>query len=116
MLSRSRMPGAYVYPAPWSPRPHTPVSVGSRAFTYDGNGNLTSDGVKTLSWSHDNRLVWAQVGASNTFFYYGPDGARAKKISPLGTTRYFGPEAEEKGGVFTRYPPCRRRRESSVYF
>ena len=27
-----------------------------------------------------------------------------KKISPLGTTRYFGPEAEEKGGVFTRYP------------
>jgi RHS repeat-associated protein len=38
------------------------------------------------------------------YFSYGPDGARVKKISPLGTTRYFGPEAEEKGGVFTRYP------------
>jgi RHS repeat-associated protein len=98
------MAGTYVYPAPWSPRPHTPVSVGSRAFTYDGNGNLTSDGVKTLTWSHDNRLVWAVIGSSNTFFYYGPDGARVKKISPLGTTSYFGPEAEEKGGVFTRYP------------
>jgi hypothetical protein len=35
MLSRSRM-GAYAYPSPWSPRPHTPVSVGSRAFTYGG--------------------------------------------------------------------------------
>jgi RHS repeat-associated protein len=104
MLSRSRMAGTYAYAAPWSPRPHTPVSVGARAFTYDGNGNLISDGVKTLSWSHDNRLVWAVIGGSNTFFYYGPDGARAKKISPLGTTRYFGAEAEEKGGVFTRYP------------
>ena len=38
------------------------------------------------------------------YFSYGPDGARARKISALGTTRYFGPEAEEKGGVFTRYP------------
>jgi RHS repeat-associated protein len=27
-----------------------------------------------------------------------------KKVSPLGTTRYFGAEAEEKGGVYTRYP------------
>jgi RHS repeat-associated protein len=106
MLSRSRVAGTYVYPAAWSyaPRPHTPLSVGSRAFTYDANGNLISDGVKTLTWSPDNRLVWAVTGASNTFFYYGPDGARAKKISPLGTTRYFGAEAEEKAGVFTRYP------------
>jgi RHS repeat-associated protein len=35
---------------------------------------------------------------------YGPDGARARKTSTLGTTRYFGAEAEEKGGVYTRYP------------
>jgi RHS repeat-associated protein len=104
MLSRTRMPGAYVYPAPWSPRPHTPVSVGARAFTYDANGNMISDGVKTLTWSPDNRLVWAQIGAAYTNFQYGPDGARAKKVSALGTTRYFGAEAEEKGGVFTRYP------------
>ena len=27
-----------------------------------------------------------------------------KKVSNLGTTRYFGAEAEEKGGVYTRYP------------
>ena len=56
MLSRSRMLGAYVYPAPLSPRPHTPVSVGDRPFTYDANGNLISDGKKTLTWSLDNRL------------------------------------------------------------
>jgi RHS repeat-associated protein len=65
---------------------------------------MISDGVKTLTWSPDNRLVWAQLGAAYTNFQYGPDGARAKKVSPLGTTRYFGPEAEEKGGVYARYP------------
>jgi RHS repeat-associated protein len=43
-------------------------------------------------------------GGQTTSFAYGPDGARSKKISALGTTRYFGPEAEEKDGVFTRYP------------
>jgi RHS repeat-associated protein len=104
MLSRTRMPGAYTYPAPWSPRPHTPLSVGARAFTYDANGNMISDGVKTLTWSPDNRLVWAQIGAAYTNFQYGPDGARVKKVSPFGTTRYFGAEADEKGGVYTRYP------------
>jgi RHS repeat-associated protein len=104
MLSRTRMPGAYVYPAGTSARPHTPTSVSGRAFTYDLNGNLLTDGQKTLTWSLDNRLVWAQVGTAYTSFLYGPDGARAKKVSALGTTRYFGAEAEEKGGVYTRYP------------
>jgi RHS repeat-associated protein len=104
MLSRTRMPGSYVYPAGTAARPHTPTSVSGRAFTYDLNGNLLTDGQKTLTWSLDNRLVWAQVGTAYTSFLYGPDGARAKKVSALGTTRYFGAEAEEKGGVYTRYP------------
>jgi RHS repeat-associated protein len=104
MLSRTRMAGAYVYPAGNAARPHTPTSVGGRAFTYDANGNLTSDGLKSLVWSYDNRLVWATVGGANTSFHYGPDGARVRKVSALGTTRYFGAEAEEKAGVYTRYP------------
>jgi RHS repeat-associated protein len=104
MLSRTRMPGAYVYPAGTSARPHTPISVSGRAFTYDLNGNLTSDGLKTLSWDSGNRLASVVKGGQTTSFLYGPDGARAKKVSALGTTRYFGAEAEEKGGVYTRYP------------
>jgi RHS repeat-associated protein len=104
MLSRSRMPGAYVYPAGTSARPHTPLSVAGRPFSYDANGNLTADGLKTLAWSNDNRLSSVVKGGQTTSFLYGPDGARAKKVSALGTTRYFGPEAEEKGGLYTRYP------------
>jgi RHS repeat-associated protein len=104
MLSRTRMPGSYVYPAGTSARPHTPTSVSGRAFTYDLNGNLTSDGLKTLAWDSGNRLSSVVKGGAATSFLYGPNGARAKKISALGTTRYFGAEAEEKGGLYTRYP------------
>ena len=107
MLSRTRNPGAYVYPGGTSPRPHAPLSVGARNYTYDPNGNMLSDGTKSLLWSYDNRLIWATIGSTYVNFAYGPDGSRARKTvtGPLAsTTRYFGAEAEEKGGVYTRYP------------
>jgi RHS repeat-associated protein len=60
--------------------------------------------LKTLAWDSGNRLSSVVKGGAATSFLYGPDGARVKKVSSLGTTRYFGAEAEEKGGVYTRYP------------
>lgn len=115
MLSRSRNPGGafasggtapflYIYPAGTAARPHAPLSVAGRAFTYDANGNTLTDGIRTYTWSNDNRLVSVVRGGQTVSFLYGPDGARSKKTSNLGSTRYFGAEAEEKGGVFTRYP------------
>jgi RHS repeat-associated protein len=115
MLSRTRNPGgafaaggtapyAYGYPAGTALRPHTPTSVAGRAFTYDANGNLTTDGLKTLAWSNDNRMASVAIGVNTVTMLYGPDGSRTKKSSNLGATRYFGAEAEEKGGVYTRYP------------
>jgi RHS repeat-associated protein len=104
MLSRTRMPGAYTYPSGTSARPHAPLSVGARSYAYDANGNTTNDGQRSYVWTPDNRLASLVMGGQTTTFAYGPDGARVKKISSLGTTRYFGAEAEEKGGVFTRYP------------
>jgi hypothetical protein len=44
------------------------------------------------------------IGGQTVSFAYGPDGSRVEKVSNLGTTRYFGAEAEEKGGLYTRYP------------
>jgi YD repeat-containing protein len=49
MLSRSRVPGPYLYPSGWAPRPHTPLSVAGRPFSYTSNGNLYSDGLKILN-------------------------------------------------------------------
>jgi YD repeat-containing protein len=68
MLSRSRNPGGtnvapgmppylYDYPPGTAARPHAPTTVAGRAFTYDANGNMLSDGIRTYIWSNDNRLA-----------------------------------------------------------
>jgi YD repeat-containing protein len=110
LLSRTRNPlGAnapagtapyvYTYPAGTGIRPHTPTSVAGRAFTYDANGNLTNDQSKVLTWDEANRLKSVVKGGATTSFAYGPDGARAQKVSVQGatttTTNYFGAEAED---------------------
>ena len=82
LRSRTRVAGAYDYPQGTDPRPHTPTSVAGRPFSYDANGNLTSDGLKTLNWSPDNRLAAVQMSGSGAlvYFSYGPDGARAESV------------------------------------
>jgi RHS repeat-associated protein len=107
MLSRTRVAGAYTYPAGTASRPHAPWSVGSRSYTDDLNGNTLTDGLRTYVWGNDNRLTSLTMGGQTTAFSYGPDGTRVKKSVSGPTpsvTRYFGAEAEEKGGVYTRYP------------
>jgi uncharacterized protein RhaS with RHS repeats len=95
MLSRTRIPGSYAYPSPTAPRPHAPLSVGGRSYSYDANGNTISDGLRSYVWTPDNRLASLTMGGQTTSFAYGPDGSRHKKTSHLGVTRYFGAEAEE---------------------
>ncbi|WP_185975256.1 RHS repeat-associated core domain-containing protein [Mesorhizobium sp. WSM4310] len=109
LISRSRVAGSYVYPAATSPRPHAPVSVGANAMAYDANGNLTSDGSRTLSWDEANRLKTVSLASNTVNLAYGPDGARAKKSSSYATTLY--PDADVEidpktpgAEIYTRYP------------
>ncbi|MER9295713.1 FG-GAP-like repeat-containing protein [Mesorhizobium sp. M0621] len=39
--------GYYTYPAANAPRPHAPITVGSKTLSYDANGNMVSDGSRT---------------------------------------------------------------------
>ncbi len=50
------------------------ASVDGANFTYDANGNLTSDGTKTYLYDIENRLVFVSGGGSSTELYYGPLG------------------------------------------
>jgi len=109
MVSRSRVAGAYTYPAATAPRPHAPTSVGANAMAYDANGNLTSDGSRTLAWGEANRLKTVTLASNTVNLSYGPDGARAKKASSFATTLY--PDASVEidpatpgAEVYTRYP------------
>ena len=44
----------------------------SSVFTYDANGNLTSDGIRTFEWDAENRLVAVTIGTHvSTYTYDG---------------------------------------------
>jgi YD repeat-containing protein len=65
------------------------VSGAGKAFTYDANGNLTSDGNRSLSWDANNQLVSGAVGVSQVQFTY--DGSlrrvRAVEVNNGSTSR-----------------------------
>jgi len=41
-----------------------------QSFTYDANGNMTSDGVRTYAWDAENRLIRIVEGAKRTDLEY----------------------------------------------
>jgi RHS repeat-associated protein len=54
-------------------------------FTYDANGNLTNDGVKTYTWNARNQLTTLSGGVSASFQYDGLSRRRAKTVSGAST-------------------------------
>ncbi|MER9614276.1 RHS repeat-associated core domain-containing protein [Mesorhizobium sp. M0207] len=109
LTSRTRVAGTYVYPSASAARPHAPTAVGAKTLTYDANGNMTTDGTRTLAWDEANRLKTVTQAANTVSLSYGPDGARAKKSSSFATTLY--PDASVEidpatpgAEIYTRYP------------
>ncbi|WP_027992004.1 RHS repeat-associated core domain-containing protein [Sinorhizobium meliloti] len=107
LRARTRLIGSFAYPAATADRPHAPLSLNGVAFSYDANGNLLSDGARTFTYDRANRVSEVVIanGATVTLGY-GPDGARAKKSWPLGTTLYpdANTEWDPAKQTFTRYP------------
>jgi RHS repeat-associated protein len=56
-------------------------SLGSaRTFTYDANGNLTSDGTRTFEWDARNQLVAVTVGTHRSEFTYDGEQRRVRAV------------------------------------
>ncbi|OWV82249.1 hypothetical protein ATY77_03155 [Rhizobium sp. R634] len=109
LLSRSRI-GAYTYPtAATAVRPHAATQIGAKAISYDANGNMVSDGTRTLAWDGSNRLSTVTQNGATVTLAYGPDGSRVKKSWAFGTTLY--PDANVEidrttpgTDIYTLYP------------
>lgn len=56
-------------------------------YSYDGNGNLTSDGATSYQYDVENRLIEA-AGATNATLKYDPLG-RLYEVTSAGTSTYF---------------------------
>lgn len=66
-------------------------SVGGISFTYDGNGNLTSDGINSYTYDAENRLTGAITPSHTATYTYDPFGKRKRKTVDNGllTIDYF---------------------------
>ena len=75
-------------------------SSAGRAFTFDANGNMTSDGTRGFVWDAENRLVEARQGtATLATFAYNASGIRTGKTTDGVTTAYV---VEDNGVVEER--------------
>ncbi len=87
------------------------TSVGSITPTYNGNGNLTSDGTFTLGYDAENRLISASSPGLSASYSYDPLGRRKSKTVNGATTIYVqDPQSRAlldydgaTGGVVTWY-------------
>ena len=52
----------------------------AKTFTYDANGNMTSDGTRTFEWDARNQLVAVNVGTHRTEFVYDGLQRRVREI------------------------------------
>jgi RHS repeat-associated protein len=57
----------------------------SKAFSYDANGNLTSDGTRTFEWDARNQLVAVTVGTHRSEFTYDGIQRRVREIEKENT-------------------------------
>ncbi len=83
MTSKSDV-GILTYAGTGYPNPHAVTDVAGTAYTYDNNGNLTSDGIHSYTWDKRNRLI-----TSGTKSYsYDASGSRYKIIDTSSATPY----------------------------
>jgi RHS repeat-associated protein len=85
---------------------HPVGSPTSKVFTYDLNGNMTSDGARTYEWDAENRLVAVKEGGvASAAYTYRRDGIRMSKTGGGVASTYLleGPSVVEvrlsTGGV-----------------
>ncbi|PYM91302.1 MAG: hypothetical protein DME04_19325 [Candidatus Rokuibacteriota bacterium] len=93
----------YAYGDPLHPSAVTSRSDGP-TYTYDASGNILTSAGRTLAWDADNRLTGVTLGSGTTTFAYDPAGARVRKTTSAGVTRYPFPGYEvDPYGVTTKY-------------
>ena len=85
-------------------KPHAVKSTSNgKVYSYDDNGNMISDGTRSLTYDYDNMPQSVTVGAATTTYVYDGSGARVKKMAATGDTIYIGKLYECKGDSCVKY-------------
>ena len=65
------------------------TGVNGTALTYDGNGNLTSDGTWNYLYDTENRLIKAVMGSTNITYVYDTLGRLIERDNGGSTNRFY---------------------------
>lgn len=71
--------GAYIYAQTNYANPHAVTGAGGKTYTYDENGNLTTDGTWTNTWDNKDRLLSTAKTGTTVSFAYDEGGTRVIK-------------------------------------
>ena len=95
------------------PGPHAITATtqgpqGPMTFTYDANGNMTTDRDMTLTWDHKDRLIALTNGATRADYFYDYTGRRIFKTvsasnQPPGIVVYIDKFSEIRNDRLTKY-------------
>ena len=84
----------YAASGPASVRPHAPIHIGERTYSYDTNGNQTgwdndANGTdRTIAWDEENRIQSVKDNGHEKTYWYDDSGERVIKRGPQGETVY----------------------------
>ena len=65
------------------------TSYDGKTVSYDGVGNITSDGTWNYTWEHGRQLKSASNGSTSVSYKYNADGMRLSKTVGSTTTKYY---------------------------
>ncbi len=80
--------GNYLYEGTGFANPHAATKIGSQTLTYDRNGNLVSDGLRTLTYNYRNLINQSTYNGNSAQFFYDHTGNRILKMGNLETVKY----------------------------
>ena len=80
--------GVYSYAGTGRANPHAPTTIGSTAYAYDNNGNVTSYGTTTVTWDYRNRITKIVGNGATTSFAYDINNERIQLAGGGSTTTF----------------------------
>src|SRR3989344_3473268 len=89
----------YAYSGTGKANPHAATTINAVTNTYDDNGNLTNDGVRSYTWNYDNTLASLATSA----YAYDHDKQRVTMYDGSATSTYPNRYFSKTGATSTRY-------------
>ncbi|MFC1615492.1 RHS repeat domain-containing protein, partial [Patescibacteria group bacterium] len=98
--------GAYTYAGNQGvsyANPHAVTSLAGSSYSYDLNGNLTSNSVWDYYWTYNNRIASSTSGTATSTYAYDHSGIRVSLFDGTATTTYPNKYYNIAGATTTRH-------------